>query len=191
MGPWQHMELEAFIHQFVDRDCSVIPVILSDAPPGKPQLPVFLGIMTWVDFRVPQPDPMKQLIWGITNKKPETDNSNSTPSGIRPTPAAALQSVNLSFSKKAELADKLLDCSCIGNNISRQTVLEMLNDEFRGLTHGIAYGNDDKTHVMNIVSKCLDNLGSLQMLVEIASYFEGATSTKTRQIKDFMRDNGL
>lgn len=191
LGPWQHMELDAFIHQFVDRDCPVIPVILSSAPPGKPQLPAFLGIMTWVDFHEQEPDPIKQLIWGITNKKPETDNSKSIPVSIQPTPAATFQLVKLSFSKKAELADILLDCSCISNNNSRQTVLDMLNDEFRGLTHGIPYANDDKTHVMNIISKCLDNPGSLPKFVEIVTYFEGETSIKTRQLKDFMRDNGL
>ena len=190
MGPWQHMELDAFIHQFIDRDCSVIPVILSDAPPGKPQLSPFLGIMTWVDFREQEPDPMKQLIWGITNKKPEPENRKSTPGGIQPAPHPP-QPVNLSFTRKAELANKLLACSCMSNTTSRQTVLNMLNDEFQGLTHGIAYGNDDRTYVMNIISRCLDNPGSLQMLVEIVSYFEGVTSIKTRQLKDFMRDNGF
>jgi nucleotide-binding universal stress UspA family protein len=191
LGPWQHMELNAFIQQFVNRDCPVIPVILSDAPPGKPQLPAFLGIMTWVDFRMREPDPIKQLIWGITNKKPEADNSKSIPGGIQPTPADIRQSVQLSFSKKAELANKLLACSCMSNKISRQTVLDMLNDEFRGLTHGIAYGNDDRTDVMNIISKCRDNPGSLQMLVEIVTFFEGETSIHTQQLKDFMRDNSL
>ena len=64
-GPWQDMELEAFIREFVSRGCPVIPVVLADAP-DKPQLPAFLRGMTWVDFRVGDPNPMERLVWGIT-----------------------------------------------------------------------------------------------------------------------------
>jgi len=63
-----HQEQKAFLRQFVKRKCPVIPVIL----PGcnkVPQIPVFLGAFTWVDFRKTEPDPMGQLIWGITGKK--------------------------------------------------------------------------------------------------------------------------
>lgn len=67
-GPWQDMELEAFIREFVSRGCPVIPVVLEDAP-DKPQLPPFLRGMTWVDFRVGDPDPMERLVWGITGIK--------------------------------------------------------------------------------------------------------------------------
>ena len=69
IGPWQQMEMEAFLREFVKRGCSVIPVLLPSAP-AKPTLPVFLNGMTWVDFRQKNPDPMKQLIWGISGKKP-------------------------------------------------------------------------------------------------------------------------
>jgi len=68
MGPWQQLELEAFLREFVSHGCPVIPVLLSDAP-DEPKLPVFLKGMTWVDFRKQEPDPMKQLIWGITGKR--------------------------------------------------------------------------------------------------------------------------
>ena len=68
VGPWQDMELRAFLNQFVKRKCPVIPVILVDAP-STPQLPLFLEGMTWVDFRKQDPNPMKRLIWGITDKK--------------------------------------------------------------------------------------------------------------------------
>ncbi len=67
MGPWQQMELEAFLREFVKRSCPVIPVLLSDAL-QKPLLPVFLRGMTWVNFCVEDPNPMGQLIWGITGK---------------------------------------------------------------------------------------------------------------------------
>ncbi|TEU22236.1 MAG: TIR domain-containing protein [Anaerolineales bacterium] len=68
IGPWHRMELEAFLREFVDRGCPVIPVLLPDAP-QKPQLPIFLKGMTWVDFRKEDPDPTEQLIWGITGER--------------------------------------------------------------------------------------------------------------------------
>jgi hypothetical protein len=68
IGPWQQLELEAFLREFVGRGCPVIPVLLPDAP-KKPGLPVFLRGMTWVDFRKRDPDPMEQLIWGITGER--------------------------------------------------------------------------------------------------------------------------
>ncbi|MBW4600070.1 MAG: toll/interleukin-1 receptor domain-containing protein [Calothrix sp. FI2-JRJ7] len=67
LGPWQKQEIEAFMREFVERKCPVIPVLLPTAP-DKPELPVFLSGHMWVDFRQLQPEPMKQLIWGITGK---------------------------------------------------------------------------------------------------------------------------
>ena len=68
VGPWQRMEIDAFLRQFVQRNCPVIPVLLPDAP-VEPQLPLFLGGFTWVDFRKSEPEPLSQLIWGITGKR--------------------------------------------------------------------------------------------------------------------------
>ena len=68
MGPWQQMEEEAFLREFVRRGCLVIPVLLPDAP-RKPELPLFLRGMTWVDFSKQDPDPLDGLIWGITGKR--------------------------------------------------------------------------------------------------------------------------
>ena len=67
-GPWQDMEIDAFLRKFVSRKCPVIPVILEGCE-GLPKLPVFLEGMMWVDFRRKEPDPMEQLIWGITGEK--------------------------------------------------------------------------------------------------------------------------
>ena len=61
------MEVEAFLREFVSRSCPVIPVLLKDAP-QKPALPLFLKGMTWVDFRVEDPEPMQRLLWGITGQ---------------------------------------------------------------------------------------------------------------------------
>jgi hypothetical protein len=76
IGPWQQMEMEAFLRAFNRRSCPVIPVLLPNAP-DKPQLPIFLEGMTWVDFRPhdpPQnPGPLERLIWGITGNNDEYD----------------------------------------------------------------------------------------------------------------------
>jgi hypothetical protein len=70
LGPWQEQELYSFLREFVNRKAPVIPVLLPDAP-AKPELPIFLKAMTWVDFRAEDPDPFRQLLWGITGQRPE------------------------------------------------------------------------------------------------------------------------
>ncbi|MEM7578737.1 MAG: GUN4 domain-containing protein [Cyanobacteria bacterium P01_A01_bin.80] len=74
-GPWQEHELDAFLREFVKRKCPVIPVLLPTAP-QQPQLPIFLSGYMWVDFRQPQPEPMEQLIWGITGIKPSVSEDD-------------------------------------------------------------------------------------------------------------------
>jgi hypothetical protein len=68
MGPWQRQELDSLLRQFVKRSCPVIPVLLPNAP-TEPRLPLFLEGMTWVDFRVADPDPLDRFVWGITGKR--------------------------------------------------------------------------------------------------------------------------
>jgi len=68
LGPWQRREINAFLRKFVNRECPVIPILLPDAP-KEPKLPTFLEEIMWVDFRTSDPEPMSQLIWGITGEK--------------------------------------------------------------------------------------------------------------------------
>src|SRR5438270_10917477 len=68
---WQRQELDAFLRECVQRGCPVIPVLLADAQ-EEPAPPVFLRAMTWVDFRRQNPDPMRQLLWGMTGKQEAT-----------------------------------------------------------------------------------------------------------------------
>jgi hypothetical protein len=69
IGPWQRQELDGFLREFNKRGCPVIPVLLPGAG-GEPELPLFLRGMTWVDFREFAPDPLAQLMWGITGQRP-------------------------------------------------------------------------------------------------------------------------
>ncbi|MEH1901449.1 MAG: GUN4 domain-containing protein [Nostoc sp.] len=69
LGPWQSTEMRAFLNEFVERGCPVIPVLLRNTP-QQPKLPIFLRNHTWVDFRT-DTEAMENLIWGITGKPPE------------------------------------------------------------------------------------------------------------------------
>ena len=70
LGPWQEREVELLINQFIKRGVPVIPVILPDCP-ELPKLPLFLGDVRWVDFRIENSDPLSTLIWGITGQRPQ------------------------------------------------------------------------------------------------------------------------
>jgi hypothetical protein len=77
IGPWQDEEIGAFLQEFRQRECTVIPVLLPSAP-SKPKLPPFLQNRRWVDFRKRQPDPndpnprnpLELLIFGIRRESP-------------------------------------------------------------------------------------------------------------------------
>ena len=56
----------------------MIPVVLETCG-EEPALPVFLKGMTWVDFRQRQPDPLAQLIWGITGERPDAAAAEEPP----------------------------------------------------------------------------------------------------------------
>lgn len=75
LGPWQSEEIYAFLQEFISHRCPVIPVMLPEIR-TQPRLPVFLKNRHWVDFRLQEPDPFSQLIWGITGERP--DNSAGT-----------------------------------------------------------------------------------------------------------------
>ncbi len=50
LGPWERPEMEAALIQSVDKHTPVIPMLLPGAG-AKPELPLFLRTLTWVDFR--------------------------------------------------------------------------------------------------------------------------------------------
>ena len=68
-GPWQELEVESFLQQFVNRNRPIIPVIL-EGRSGNPRLPAFLRSWQMVDMRRADPDPFEQLVWGITGERP-------------------------------------------------------------------------------------------------------------------------
>jgi WD40 repeat protein len=68
IGPWQNQEMTAFLREFAERGCPVIPVLLPGAT--APELPIFLRGMTWVDLASQDRAAIERLIWGITGRKP-------------------------------------------------------------------------------------------------------------------------
>lgn len=87
LGPWQSTEIRAFLNEFVERGCPVIPVLLGNTR-QQPKLPIFLRGHTWVDFRT-DTEAMENLIWGITGKPPER----------KPKPQSVIQADDLSSDK--------------------------------------------------------------------------------------------
>jgi TIR domain len=65
IGKYQDLEISTFLPVNRDRGLPIIPVFLNDAPP-QTTLPGFLMPFTWVDFRLTDPNPLEQLIIGIT-----------------------------------------------------------------------------------------------------------------------------
>ena len=71
LGPWEVMEMRACLQQCVERDMPVIPVLLPGAE-DKPDLPLFLKGMTWVDLRPSlSKEGIDRLEWGVTGVKPK------------------------------------------------------------------------------------------------------------------------
>ncbi len=68
LGPWQDMEIRAFLNEFIQRGVPVIPVILSSAT-SVPELPIFLRAMTWVDLRRDPDRGLARLIETIRTHK--------------------------------------------------------------------------------------------------------------------------
>jgi TIR domain/NACHT domain len=67
-GPWQDQESQSFLNRFVNRKCSVIPVLL-DSVKATSELPWPLENLHRVDFRTDS-YALQRLIWGITGTKP-------------------------------------------------------------------------------------------------------------------------
>ncbi|WP_232837237.1 TIR domain-containing protein [Lentzea terrae] len=69
-GPWHDAEMH-LINDWSVRDARrrVIPVIL-DGTDDDLELPGFLRVWSTIDMRMADPDPIEQLIWGITGEQP-------------------------------------------------------------------------------------------------------------------------
>jgi tetratricopeptide (TPR) repeat protein len=70
LGPWEVSEMRGCLAQLVKRKLPVVPVLLPGCPKA-PDLPLFLGGVTWVDLRDGVTEEgLDRLEWGITGRKP-------------------------------------------------------------------------------------------------------------------------
>ena len=70
IGPWHNMEMMGFLQEFARRKIRMGLVILPGCPDSLIQeIPLFLKGFHHVDFRQTDPNPMNQLMWGITGKR--------------------------------------------------------------------------------------------------------------------------
>src|SRR3989442_1613000 len=120
VGPWQDQELNAYIRKFVNKGSQVIPVLLGDAS-QMPARPVFLEGLEYVDFRKPETEPMKHLIWGITGENPNVETSTTVQNGL-PTPKP---SSGLTSQKRHVLEEELKDLMKVDF-----AIITMLPEEF-------------------------------------------------------------
>ncbi|MGI2904704.1 GUN4 domain-containing protein [Tolypothrix sp. VBCCA 56010] len=74
VGPWADIEMREFLVEFAKNHKLRIGLVILPGCPDKliNIVPRFLKGFHWVDFRLQNPDPMEQLIWGITGQKPKT-----------------------------------------------------------------------------------------------------------------------
>ena len=63
-GPWQDMEIRAFLNEFTRRGTPVIPIILPAAT-TVPDLPLFLQAMTWLDLRQNKAQGISRLVEAV------------------------------------------------------------------------------------------------------------------------------
>jgi GTPase SAR1 family protein len=68
VGPTQRHEIDVFLCEYRERGCRIIPALLAEVT-RQPEVPPFLKSLTWVDFRKAEPDPVEQLVWGITGER--------------------------------------------------------------------------------------------------------------------------
>jgi uncharacterized protein involved in tolerance to divalent cations len=68
-GDWQEREVLSFLDECSKREFPVIPVFLEDSEETPDDLPPFLKNHTCVDFRIKNPDPIENLIFGIAGTK--------------------------------------------------------------------------------------------------------------------------
>ncbi|MGK7910249.1 MAG: TIR domain-containing protein [Synechococcus sp.] len=122
IGPWQDIEIQAYLREFVRRRCPVIPVILERVG-DPPRLPLFLRGHTWVDFRKSEPIPLHQLYYGITGDRtvPEFSQQidNPAPETVTPSPVVATP---VTFAEQASDRQELKKID-LGNGV----VLELVS----------------------------------------------------------------
>jgi nucleotide-binding universal stress UspA family protein len=67
ISPWAKAELRAFLSEFADRGCLVIPVLISESG-HAPELPRFLKSMQWVDLSQGEDRGLERIVRAIRSR---------------------------------------------------------------------------------------------------------------------------
>lgn len=134
LGPWQRTEVDALLRELHDRGCPIIPVLLPDAK-EEVRLPPFLAGMHWVDFRRSHPDPMEQLVWGVTGSKPPGASGRTS---WRPGRWGGVRKVAIALSVIGVVAFGIYLYS-IYRSRAHRAVLEKLVSDARRASEGLTF----------------------------------------------------
>ena len=141
VGPWADIEMKSFLVEFVKRKLRMGLVILPSCQYTFTELeertPIFLRSFHWVDFRQHDPEPLGQLIWGITGRKPDLppnkppgEEKNKSPYQLKifqfQTAQISLTSALLGFVKKPEIKRITKNAEYFTQNLPDGVTLEMV-----------------------------------------------------------------
>ncbi|MBO1069013.1 MAG: SUMF1/EgtB/PvdO family nonheme iron enzyme [Dolichospermum sp. DEX189] len=141
VGPWADLEMHSFLAEFVKRKLRMGLVILPSCKYTftelEEQTPRFLRSFHWVDFRQHDPEPLGQLIWGITGRKPDLppnkppgEEKNKSPYQLKifqfQTAQISLTSALLGFVKKPEINRIPKNAEYFTQNLPDGVTLEMV-----------------------------------------------------------------
>ncbi|QSV64949.1 MAG: SUMF1/EgtB/PvdO family nonheme iron enzyme [Dolichospermum sp. DL01] len=145
VGPWADIEMNSFLVEFVKRKLRMGLVILPSCKYTftelEEQTPRFLRSFHWVDFRQHDPEPLGQLIWGITGIKPDLsplipdkpprEEKNKSPYQLKifqfQTAQISLTSALLGFVKKPEIKRITKNAEYFAQDLGNGVNLEMVS----------------------------------------------------------------
>jgi tetratricopeptide (TPR) repeat protein len=164
IGPWEDVEIQAWLTKTVRNKIPVIPVLL----PGTydaPELPLFLGNRTFIDMRSGiTPERIDKLYWGITGKKPEAPPKKTQ---------TTIHSDRLPTVK--------------GGFFGREAELQLLTNAWQensgtNIIQFIAPGGTGKTKLLR---HWLDHTSNIPVLIAWSFYSQGASEDKQTSTTPF------
>ena len=124
LGPWENSEMRVTLNKRIqNKILRVIPVLLPGAPDNKYlEIPDFLSMLTWVDFRLglDDPDAMHRLVSGIKGISPGPSvaaNSIVTSEGELPEPGPLPFGSRLPFNRNALFTGREDALQTLANNL--------------------------------------------------------------------------
>jgi len=126
VGPWENAEMMLALDRALkDSDYRVIPILLPSAPADNHiELPPFLNLYSWVDFRVGLNDPeaTRRLIAGIKGNIPGPSQEPAASFSVNTTNSAPQQSLTASQNIDLDVLSRCLSVIGIPDDIQPELV---------------------------------------------------------------------